>query len=387
LKRIVTKRIKAFSSKNLQYAQVTKKPIKVKHTIPTGDARPIYQRPWRTPQSYQQVIQDHITEMLKCGVIRPGSGAWASPVVLARKKDGTFRFCTDYRKINAITKRDVYPLPRIDDIFDSLTGAIYFSSFDFLSGYWQIEMDEANKEKTGFITIYGLYEWNVMPFGLSNSPSTFQRAMDELLRRFKWCFCLVYIDDVIIYSKTEEDHLKHIDLFLEVIEKSGFKIKPKKSQLFRTKLKFLGHMVSAKGIQPDPDKVIAVDAIKNPTCLKDVQTILGMLGYYRRFIPKYSILLEPLVNLLRKNVPFEWSKKCQDALEYAKDLLKKSPILKFPDPSRPYLIMTDYSGDGISAVLSQIFDDGEHPIAYWSKTNKDAQRKYQATVKECYATV
>jgi len=260
--------------------------------------------------------------MLRCGVIRPGHGAWAAPVVLARKKDGTFRFCVDYRKINSITSRDVYPLPRMDDIFDSMQGAKYFSSFDFLSGYWQIEMDEHDKEKTGFITIYGLFEWNVMPFGLSNSPSTFQRAMDELLRRFKWNFCLVYIDDVIIYSKTEEEHLNHIDLFLKVVEQAGFKIKPSKCQLFRRKLNFLGHTISSHGIQPNMDKVAAIDAIGPAKKTRDIQVILGMIGYYRKFIPKYALIMEPLVKLLKKDVKFIWDENCERALTHAKELLK-----------------------------------------------------------------
>jgi hypothetical protein len=190
-----------------------------------GDATPIFQRPRRTPLTYQQIMKSHIDELLKNGLIQPGSGAWASPVVMVQKKDRILRFCVDYRKLNQITKKDVYPLPRIDDILDTLNGAKYFSSFDFLSGYWQIEMDDLDKEKTGFITIYGLFEWNVMPMGLCNSPSTFQRAMDDLLRRFKWAFCLVYIDDVILYSKSEEEHLNHIEAFLSVIEENGFKMK------------------------------------------------------------------------------------------------------------------------------------------------------------------
>jgi hypothetical protein len=273
-----------------------------------GDATPIFQRPRRTPLTYQQIMKEHIDELLKNGLIQPGSGAWASPVVMVRKKDGTLRFCVDYRRLNQITKKDVYPLPRIDDILDAMNGAKYFSSFDFLSGYWQIEMDELDKEKTGFITIYGLFEWNVMPMGLCNSPSTFQRAMDDLLRRFKWAFCLVYIDDVIIYSKTEEDHLHHIDLFLNLIEENGFKMKAKKCQLFKEKLHFLGHVVSSNGIEPDPDKVQAIDALSPPKNIKDVQTLLGLPGYYRRFIHKYAVIVAPIVALLKKDTPFEWSR-------------------------------------------------------------------------------
>ena len=386
LKRIIKRRIQAFSTKNLQYEQVSKRKTRVKHRIHTT-CNPIFQRPWRTPQSYQKVIKEHIDEMLRCGIIRPGTGAWASPVVLAKKADGTLRFCTDYRKLNEHTKRDVYPLPRIDDVLESLAGAKIFSSFDFLSGFWQVELDEEDKEKTGFITIYGLFEWNVMPFGLCNSPSTFQRVMDDLLRHIKWMFCLVYVDDVIIYSKNEEEHLQHIDTFLKIVCDSGFKIKPKKCNLYRTKLKFLGHIVSRNGIQPDPDKVKTIDAIGPPNNIKDVQTILGMPGYYRKFIPKYALITEPIVNLLRKNVTFEWSERCQKALDDVKTLLKAEPILKFPDHNRRYYLMTDYSKMGISAILSQVFEDGEHPVAYWSRTNKHGQRDYEATMGECYAAV
>lgn len=175
------------------------------------------------------MIRQHIDDMLKCGVIRPGSGAWAAPVVLARKKDGNWRFCVDYRKLNDLTAKDVYPLPRIDDVLDALTGAQCFSSFDFLSGY-----------------IFGLFEWNVMPFGLTNAPSTFQRAMDELLRKFKWIFCLVYIDDVIIFSKTEEEHVKHLDMFLKTVVEAGYFIKPNKCKIFASKLQFYRQIIALK---------------------------------------------------------------------------------------------------------------------------------------------
>jgi hypothetical protein len=268
---------------------VRKRVSRVKHHIHVGDATPIFQRPRRTPLTYQQIMKEHIDELLKTGLIQPGSGAWASPVVMVKKKDGTLRFCVDYRKLNQITKKDVYPLPRIDDILDALNGAKYFSSFDFLSGYWQIEMDDLDKEKTGFIT------------------STFQRAMDDLLRRFKWAFCLVYIDDVIVYSKTEEDHLKHIEMFLNLIEENGFKMKAKKCQLFKEKLHFLGHIVSSNGVEPDPDKVLAIEALSPPKDIKDVQTLLGLPGYYRRFIHKYAAIVAPIVKLLKKDTPFEWT--------------------------------------------------------------------------------
>jgi hypothetical protein len=198
---------------------------------------------------------------------------------------------------------------------------------------------------------------------------------------------LVYIDDVIIYSKTEEEHVKHLDMFLETVSNAGYYIKPNKCKIFASKLQFLGHMISKDGIQPNPEKVKAIAEIPAMKNVKDVQVFLGGAGYYRRFIHKFALITSPLTELLKKDVKFEWTEKCQDALNKIKDMLMKHPILRFPDPTRRYYLQTDYSGEGISAVLSQLFEDGEHPTAYWSKANRGAQKKYPSTQGECYAVV
>jgi len=386
LKKLLARRIKAFGNKNIQYDQVKNTNRNVKMKIKTK-GNPIRLKSHRTPLSYQQVIKQHIDEMLRCGIIRPGNGRWAAPVVMARKKDGTLRFCVDYRKLNEITVKDVYPLPRIDDVLDALQGAKYFSGFDMLSGYWQIEIEEEDKAKTGFITIFGLFEFNVMPFGLTNAPATFQRAMDELLKQWKWSFCLVYVDDVIVFSKTEEEHLEHIEKFLKVVQESQYLIKPIKCKLFAQKLEFLGHIVSANGVQPDPSKVEKMLQLRELKNVKEVQTFLGGAGYYRKFIPKFAEIAQPLSDLTRKDTPFIWTNECQKAMESLKETLCRNPVLKFPDMEKMFYVQTDFSKEGISGVLFQMYEDGEHPVAYWSQRNRGGRRNYNSNTGEVWAVV
>ncbi|GFX50886.1 hypothetical protein TNCV_2732371 [Trichonephila clavipes] len=200
----------------------------VKHRIFTGDHAPINQRAYRVSPTERRIIHEEVQKMLDEGIVQPSESPWSSPVVLVRKKDGSWRFCVDYRKLNSVTKKDVYPLPRIDDTLDCLKGAKFFSSMDLRSGYWQIEIDEADREKTAFITPEGLYEFKVMPFGLCNAPATFERMMDNLLRHFKWTMCLCYLDDIIVFSETFEDHLIRLRLVLKCLQEAGLKLNSKK---------------------------------------------------------------------------------------------------------------------------------------------------------------
>lgn len=213
-------------------------------------------------------------------VIQPSKSPWASPVVLVRKKDNTLRFCVDYRKLNSVTKRDVYPLPRIDDTLDRLRNAKFFSSLDLKSGYWQIEVDERDREKTAFVTPDGLYEFKVLPFGLCSAPATFQRMMDTVLAGLKWQTCLVYLDDVVVFSATFEEHLTRLKGVLQAIRSADLTIKPEKCHLGFEELKFLGHIVSQQGIRPDPDKTSAVSSFPRPTDKKAVRRFLGLCAYY-----------------------------------------------------------------------------------------------------------
>ena len=283
----------------------------IKHSIITNESFPLRQKPYRVAPKERDIIEEQVEKMLEDNVIRPSSTPWASPVILVKKKDGSWRFCVDYRRLNKVTIKDVYPLPRIDDILDSLQGAKYFSALDLKSGYWQIELEEKDKSKTAFVTPDGLYEFNVMPFGLSNAPSTFERLMDNVLRGLKWKICLCYIDDVVVFSPDIETHLKRLEAIFQCFEEAGLSLNAKKCRLGFEELQLFGHTVNKDGIKPDPEKIKAIREFPKPKKLKDVRAFLGLCSYYRRFIKGFSNAAEPLNRLIKKDTPFEW-KQAQD---------------------------------------------------------------------------
>jgi hypothetical protein len=228
------------------------------HAIGTESAHPISCVPYRVSAPERRIIMEKIAEMLRQGIIRPSVSPWASPVVLVKKKSGDYRFCIDYRRLNAVTKRDVYPLPRMDDVFDRISGEKFFSSLDLMSGYWQVPAAEADRSKTAFITPDGLYEFLRLPFGLNNTPSTFQRLMDIVLTRLKWQMCLVYLDDVLVFGKTFEEHQKKLKCVLIALEKAGLTLNVSKCIFATNRIFHLGHIIDENGIRPDPEKISAL---------------------------------------------------------------------------------------------------------------------------------
>ncbi|XP_064470070.1 uncharacterized protein LOC135384814 [Ornithodoros turicata] len=252
----------------------------VHHRIDTGTSPPVRQRPYRVSASERAVIEKEVSDMLSRGIIQPSSSPWASPVVLVTKKDGSIRFCVDYRRLNKITRRDVYPMPRIDDALDALSDANFFSSLDLRSGYWQIPMADSDIEKTAFTTPDGLYEFKVMPFGLTNAPATFERLMDTVLRGLRWHVCLCYLDDVIVYSQTFPQHLDRLRAVFDCFAAAGLQLNHKKCHFGYRQIKVLGHIVSAQGISPDPDKVRAVDDFPTPTNIRDLRSFIGLCSWY-----------------------------------------------------------------------------------------------------------
>ena len=242
----------------------------VKHDIVTTTQQPIKQRARRFPIHQREEGQRLVDEMLRQGVIEPSTSPWASPVVLVKKKSGETRFCIDYRKLNAISIKDAYPLPRIDDCLDALAGAKCFSTLDLASGYWQVGMTEEAKLKSAFVTNGGLFQWKVMPFGLCNAPSTFERLMEKVLAGLTWQICLVYLDDVIVYSETVLEHIDRLEVIFQKLKKAGLTLKPKKCNLFRKQVPFLGHVVSAEGVSTDPEKIEAIKEWKVPKDLTDI---------------------------------------------------------------------------------------------------------------------
>lgn len=360
----------------------------IKHTINTGNSPPIKLAPRRLPLSKLDIMETELDKMLQAGVITPSKSPWAAPIVLVTKSDRSTRFCVDYRLLNNITQKDAYPLPRIDDCFDTLSGASWFCTIDLASGYWQVEMDPHDREKTAFTTQYGLYEFTVMPFGLCNAPATFERLMESVLQGYQWRSCIVYLDDVTVFGVTYNETLDRLSAILRCFQAANLKLKPQKCQFFKREVKFLGHIVSGMGIQCDPSKVEKVIHWPEPTCLKELQSFLGFTNYYRRFVERYSSRVAPLTELTKKGVPFHWDSRCQQIFTWLKDYFTRAPLLSYPmKDGGQFILDTDASNEGIGAVLSQKQNEQEKVIAFASKTLSSTRKRYCTTYRELYAVV
>ena len=359
----------------------------VVHDINTGDARPIRQPPRRVPSALQPELEANLSSMLEKGVAEPGQSPWASPVVLVRKKDGSIRFCVDYRRLNAVTQFDAYPLPRIDETFEALSGSRYFTTLDLLSGYWQVGLTESARIKSAFTVRGGLYLWNVMPFGLCNAPSTFERLMESVLQGLQWKTCLVYLDDVVIFASTEAEMLKRMDEVFTALSTARLKLKPRKCILFARQTDYLGHVISERGVSVSPSKISAIREWPIPENATDVRSFLGTASYYRRFVRDFASIAAPLHRLTEKGAPFVWTPEQQKAFESLKTALSTTPVLRFPVSDAPYVLDTDASLTGIGAVLSQVIDGEEYVLGYASRTLDKAQRNYCVTRRELLAVV
>ena len=358
----------------------------VTHEINTGEHCPVRQHPCRVPFSLRGKVCELIKEMLDQGVVVPSASPWASPIVLVAKKDGSTRFCMDYRRLNAVTK--LGPLPRIDDSLDLLADAKFFTSLDLASGYWQVGMSEESREKTAFTTHAGLFEFTVMPFGLCNAPATFQRLMENVLMGLTREKCLVYLDDVLVLGRTFSEHLGNLREVFSRLHRAGLKLKPSKCKLGQKHVVYLGYVVSAQGISTDPSKVVAITQFPRPVDLKSLRSFLGLTSYYRRFVPRFSSIAEPLYSLTRKDTPYEWSPKCEAAFVHLKRLLTESPVLAYPHFGHEFLLETDASGVGLGAVLSQEDENKAiRPIAFASRTLLQHEKKYGISELEALAVV
>ena len=364
------------------------------HAIDTGNAEPIRQYPYKTSWKERKIIQEYVDKMLEQDIIEPCDSPWSSPVVLAKKPDGTWRFCADYRKLNAITVRDVYPMPCVPSSLSRLEGAKFFSIMDVRAGFHQIKLREQDKAKTAFVTNDGLYQFKVMAFGLMNAPSTFQRLMDVVLAGLRWTSCLVYMDDIVVYSTTFEEHLERLDQVFSCLENAGLKLKIKKCQFAQKRLRVLGHIVSEEGIGPDPDKLASVANFPSPTLghnLKDkvkrVQSFIGLCSYYRRHIHQFALIAKPLTELIKQDAPFIWGEAQQNSFEKLKTALTTAPVLIHPNYEKEMEVIPDACGYGIGGILAQKINGVEHPVAYASRLLTKSEQNYSITELECLALV
>ncbi|KAK7103788.1 hypothetical protein V1264_018620 [Littorina saxatilis] len=385
LEELLSKRADAFQTTpaDLGYCDA------VHHKLRTTDSKPVAQPYRRIPPNNFKEVQEHLKELLDRNIITESHSPYAAPIVIVRKKDGSIRLCVDYRRLNSKTVGDAYPLPRIQESFDALVGSQYFSTLDLASGYHQIAMDPADQHKTAFVTPMGLYEYTRMPMGLISAPATFQRLMQTTMSEFLFQFLLVYLDDLLVYSKTFDEHLEHLDRLLERLIKTGLKIRPDKCQFLRRQVTYLGHTISAEGISCEAGKVDAVVNWPTPTTTTEVRSFLGFASYYRRFIAKFSKLAGPLHDLVaeaekgtkkkkKTDLRHLWQDTHQATFDAMKRALTSAPVLAYADFKQPFILETDASHDGLSAILSQEQEGRRRVIAYASRRLRPTEKNQAA---------
>lgn len=349
----------------------------------TPGAEPISRAPYRMTTQELSELRLQLEELLAKGSIRPSVSPWGAPVLFVKKKDGSLRLCIDYRQLNKVTIKNRYPLPRIDDLFDQIKGATVFSKINLKSGYHQLRIKEANIHKTAFRTRYGHYEFKVVPFGLTNAPSVFMCLMNGVFRSYLDRFVLVFLDDILIYSKIQKEHEEHLRLVLQCLRDNQLYANLAKCEFFQSEIQYLGHIISGEGISVDPAKIQAIVDWPTPTTVSEIRSFMGLAGYYRRFIQNFSRIAHPITSLQRKGKKFLWTEKCEEAFRKLKELLTCAPILAVPYPAGDFTVCTDASLEGIGAVLMQ---DGR-VIAYESRKLKDHELNYPTHDLELAAVV
>lgn len=368
----------------------------VTHRIELEPHVPFKERTRRVSPADFNDLKRHLQDLLAAGIIEESSSPYASPIVLVRKKNGDLRMVVDYRRLNNLTKKDAYPLPRIEETFTLLSGSKWFTVLDLKSGYYQLEVEPSDRPKTAFTTPFGTWQFRRMPQGLTNSPATFQRTMEKVMAGLNLQEVITFLDDLIVFSDSLEQHEERLMKVLKRIADFGLKLSPSKCKFFQTKVKYLGHVISAQGIQPDPDKVAAIREWPRPQTVRELRSFLGFTGYYRRFVRDYSRLVRPLNDLLKGEFASRhksqnhwkrpkspsltnlWSSSCQEAFELIIEKLTSAPVLGFADWRLPYVVHTDASTTGLGAVLYQVQDGQSRVVAYASRGLSKSEKNYPA---------
>lgn len=355
--------------------------------------KPIQSKTYRFPQAHEEMVKQEMEKMLRLGIISNSKSPYNSPVWIVPKKDDAdglkqWRVVIDYRNLNKVTVPDRFPLPNISDIIDQLGNAKYFSVLDLVSGFHQIEVNQRHRAKTAFTVLGSHYEFNRLPFGLINSAPAFQRILTQALENLVGSACFVYIDDIVIYGRTLEEHMTNLEKVLERLNEHKLKVKPSKCHFLKQSINYLGYVISSEGIGMDPKKTTAIREFVTPKNEKQLKSFLGLAGFYRKYVPNFSIIAEPLHNLLKKDVIFDWNGECQKAFDKLIEIITKNIVLQYPNFAKGFFLTTDASNNGIGAVLSQKDDqNNDRPLAFISRSLNAAERNYSTTEKECLAIV
>jgi hypothetical protein len=348
--------------------------------------RTIYTPQYKVRHNMKPAVKENIDQFFKMGVIQLSKSPYNSPTLIVKKKDGGTRLCVDFRKLNEHVITDRHPLPRIDQILEELGGVQYFTALDLLHGFYNLKIHPDDRPKTAFSTPDGHFEFIRLPMGLKNSPSIFQRTMNMVLQELLGDYAFIYIDDIVIYSKTAKEHVAHLKNILDRLEKHGLRVKFSKCQLFKTEIEYLGFLVGRDGMKVNPRKVDAIEKFPTPRDVKGIQAFLGVVGYFRQFVPDYATIARPLYGLLKKNQKFSWGEEQEHAFQAFKKALTHAPVLAFPDFDKEFILTTDASGYAIGAILTQ--EDAnrqERLISCHSRTLKDAETRYNTLDKEILA--
>ena len=351
-------------------------------SIDTGTANPVSQKPYPIAMKHYDWVKNEIEKLLAAKVICSSCSSWSAPIIVVPKGDGGKHLVIDYRALNKVTRKFTWPIPKVDDIFSKLNGATYFTTLDLCAGYHHIPLDKSSIPKTAFNSPFGKYEYIKVLFGLAQAPAYFHELMTGILKDFP--FAIAYLDDIIIFSKTPQEHLSHIHMVFEKLRTANLSMKKSICNFFSKEIQYLGHILSATGIRPLPSKTCAIRHMNPPTTPKQVRAFLGLVGYYRKFIKGFARIAKLLILLTRQQVKFEWTSEHQAAFVHLKDAIVQAPIFHYPNPNKTYIVYTDASDDACGAQLSQEHDGTEFPIAFLSQSFSETQCKWSTTKQEAF---